>query len=53
MSNTASARHVRRLLGGAIPPAVVDGLEERLAELQEEVDQVEAGDVTLVDGGTP
>ncbi len=31
MSNTASGKHIRRLLGGSIPQDVVDGLEESLA----------------------
>jgi hypothetical protein len=31
MANTASGRHIRRILGGAIPQDAIDGLEESLA----------------------
>ncbi|HWI05733.1 MAG TPA: hypothetical protein VNT52_18140 [Acidimicrobiales bacterium] len=44
---------IRRLLGGAIPIGAVDRLDERLTELQEEIDKVEVGEVNLVQGGTP
>ncbi len=45
MGNTASSRHIRRLLGGAIPQDAVAGLEEALAA-------VEGGAVASVDGQT-
>jgi uncharacterized small protein (DUF1192 family) len=51
--NTASSKYIRRLLGGAIPIGAVDRLDERLTELQEEIDKVEVGEVNLVQGGTP
>lgn len=51
MGNTASGKHVRRLLGGSIPQEVVDGLEESLAAASTDglrIANAQTADYTLV-----
>lgn len=38
---------------GALPEEAVEDLREHLDDLQEAIDQVEAGEVTAIHGGTP
>ncbi len=53
MAGATSRGRVIQALGGEVPQTAVEGLEDSLADLQEAIDDVEAGVVTEIDGGTP